>query len=72
MITAECTFGKNIFKDLFVSVRKVIGGCSKAVRRVFRDTRRTALYELKKVAHEVGTNAAAGVDLDYVELAATG
>jgi uncharacterized protein YbjQ (UPF0145 family) len=35
-----------------------------------RDARRTALYELKKEAYEVGANAVVGVDLDYVELSA--
>ena len=37
-----------------------------------RAARRTALYELKKEAHEVGANAVIGVDLDYVELSAAG
>ncbi|WP_083906745.1 heavy metal-binding domain-containing protein [Octadecabacter arcticus] len=37
-----------------------------------RDTRRTALYELKREAYEVGANAVVGVDLDYVELSGAG
>lgn len=37
-----------------------------------RDSRRTALYELKKEAYEVGANAVVGVDLDYVELFSAG
>ena len=58
----------NIFKDLFAEVRDIVGGRSAAVRNTMRDARRTALYELKKEAHEVGANAVVGVDLDYVEL----
>ena len=37
-----------------------------------RDSRRTALYELKREAHAVGANAVVGVDLDYVELSGVG
>jgi uncharacterized protein YbjQ (UPF0145 family) len=37
-----------------------------------RDSRKTALYELKREAHMVGANAVVGVDLDYVELSAAG
>ena len=72
IVTAECAFGMNIFKDYFAGVRNVVGGRSEAVQKTMRDSRRTALYELKKEAYEVGANAVVGVDLDYVELAGTG
>lgn len=68
VVTAECAFGMNIFKDLFAGVRDIVGGRSEAVQKTLRDSRRTALYELKKEAHAVGANAVVGVDLDYVEL----
>lgn len=72
IVTAECAFGMNIFKDLFASVRDIVGGRSKSVQNTLRDARRTTLYELKKEAYEVGANAVVGVDLDYVELSASG
>ncbi|WP_231725059.1 YbjQ family protein [Thalassovita mediterranea] len=72
VVTAECAFGMNIFKDLFAGVRDIVGGRSEAVQKTLRDSRRTALYELKKEAYEVGANAVVGVDLDYVELSAAG
>ena len=72
IVTAECAFGMNIFKDLFAGVRNVVGGRSEAVQKTMRDSRRTALYELKKEAYEVGANAVVGVDLDYVELSSAG
>jgi len=68
IVTAECAFGMNIFKDLFAGVRDIVGGRSEAVQKTMRDTRRTALYELKREAHAVGANAVIGVDLDYTEL----
>ena len=72
IVTAECAFGMNVFKDLFAGVRDIVGGRSEAVQKTLRDTRRTALYELKKEAYEVGANAVVGIDLDYVELSAAG
>lgn len=72
VVTAECAFGMNIFKDLFAGVRDIVGGRSEAVQKTLRDSRRTALYELKKEAYEVGANAVVGVDLDYVELSSAG
>ena len=72
IVTAECAFGMNIFKDLFAGVRDVVGGRSKAVQETMRDARKTALYELKTEAHLVGANAVVGVDLDYVELSKSG
>ena len=72
IVTAECAFGMNIFKDLFAGVRDIVGGRSEAVQKTMRDARRTALYELKREAHLVGANAVVGVDLDYVELSSAG
>lgn len=72
VVTAECAFGMNIFKDLFAGVRDIVGGRSAAVQKTLRDSRRTALYELKREAYEVGANAVVGVDLDYVELSSAG
>lgn len=72
IITAEVAYGMNIFKDLFAGVRDIVGGRSKAVQQTMRDARRTALYELKREAYEVGANAVVGVDLDYVELSGAG
>ena len=72
IVTAECAFGMNIFKDLFAGVRDIVGGRSEAAQKTMRDSRKTALYELKKEAYEVGANAVVGVDLDYVEMSSVG
>jgi len=72
IVTAECAFGMNVFKDMFTNIRDFVGGRSKAVQKTLRDSIRTALYELKKEAYEVGANAVVGVDLDYVELSLGG
>ena len=50
----------------------ILWGRSSVVQDAMRDARETVLYELKRDAHRLGANAVVGVDLDYVELAATG
>jgi uncharacterized protein YbjQ (UPF0145 family) len=72
IVTAECAYGMNAFKDLFAAVRNVVGGRSEAVQSTMRDARKTALYELKREAYLVGANAVVGVDLDYVEVGSAG
>ena len=39
IVTAECAFGMNIFRDLFAAVRDIVGGRSEAVQRTMRDAR---------------------------------
>jgi uncharacterized protein YbjQ (UPF0145 family) len=70
IVTAECAFGMNIFKDLFAGVRDIVGGRSEAVQKTMRDARKVALFELKREAYLVGANAIVGVDLDYTEISA--
>ncbi len=72
VITAECAFGMNIFKDLFAGIRDIVGGRSEAIQKTMRDARRTTLFELKREAFAVGANAVVGIDLDYVELSSAG
>lgn len=67
IITAECAFGMNIFKDLFSGVRDVIGGRSSSTQNILRDSRKTVLNELRKEAYAIGANAVVGVNLSYSE-----
>ncbi len=68
IITAECAYGMNVFKDLFASIRNIVGGRSAAVQKTMRDARETVLYELKQEAHRKGADAVIAVDLDYVQI----
>jgi uncharacterized protein YbjQ (UPF0145 family) len=72
IISAECVFGMNIFRDLFASVRDVVGGKSKATQRVLKDARIEVLKDLREEAFIVGANAVVGVDLDYGEFSGGG
>jgi len=72
VISAECVFGMNIFKDFFAGIRDVFGGRSKASQGVLRDARHTCLTELRREALIVGANAIVAVDLDYNEISGDG
>lgn len=72
VITAECVYGMNIFKDIFASFSDTFGGRSDSIQNTLRDARKTALAELRKEAVSVGANAVIGIDLDYSEISGGG
>lgn len=72
VVTAEVAYGMHIFKDLFASVRDIVGGRSAAVEKTMRDARKEALNELRREAFSLGANAVVGIAFNYVELSSTG
>tara|TARA_B100000029_G_C17512053_1_gene936656 strand:- start:963 stop:1559 length:597 start_codon:yes stop_codon:yes gene_type:complete len=72
IVTAECVYGMNIFRDMFVGLRDFFGGRSKASQKVLRDARNTCLAELKIEAHDLGADGVIGIDLDYSEISGGG
>lgn len=72
IITAECVFGMNMFRDMFASIRDIVGGRSSASQKVLRDARKTCLTELRREALIAGADAVIGVDLDYSEVSGDG
>ena len=72
IITAECVYGMNIFRDLFARARDIVGGRSVASQKILRDARKICLSELKIEAHSLGADAVIGVDLDYSEFSGSG
>lgn len=72
IVTAECVFGMNLFRDLFASVTDIFGGRSQSSQQILRDARITCLSELKREAHALGANAVIAVRLDYSEFSGGG
>jgi len=72
VVTAECVFGMNIFRDMFAGVRDIFGGRSSATQKILRDARITCLNELKNEAHNLGANAVIAARLDYSEFSGGG
>ena len=72
VITAECAYGMNIFKDLFASMSDIFGGRNKSIQNTLKDARKNVLAELQKEAFSLGANAVVGIDLDYSEISGGG
>ena len=72
IVTSECVFGMNIFRDFFAGMTDFFGGRSSASQKVLRDARNTCLSELKKEAYEIGADGVMGIDLDYSEISGKG
>lgn len=68
IVTAECAFGMNVFRDFFAGMTDFFGGRSQATQNVLRDARRRVLQELRHEAFESGANAVIGVTLNYSEI----
>ena len=68
VVSAECVFVMNMFKDFFAGVRDIFGGRSASSQKALREARRVCLAELRREALMVGANAVVGVDLDYSEI----
>lgn len=65
LVAGEAILGANLFRDLFASVRDIVGGRSGAYEKVLNDARETAIAELGDRAASLGANAVIGVDIDY-------
>lgn len=65
VVTGETIIGANLFRDIFASIRDIVGGRSGAYEEVLREARQTALNEMADKARALGANAVVGVDLDY-------
>jgi uncharacterized protein YbjQ (UPF0145 family) len=65
VVVGEAIVGANIFKDLFASIRDIVGGRSAAYEEELQKARDIAMQEMIQRAAAVGANAIVGVDLDY-------
>ncbi len=72
LVAGEAILGANLFKDLFASIRDIVGGRSGAYEKVLNDARETAISELTARASALGANAVIGVDIDYETIGANG
>ncbi len=72
IVTGEVIVGANIFRDLFASVRDIVGGRSGSYEDVLARARKQALEEMEGQAAQLGGNAVIGVDIDYEVLGANG
>ena len=65
LVAGEAILGANLFRDLFASIRDLVGGRAGAYEKVLNDARQTAVAEMADKAASLGANAVIGVDIDY-------
>ena len=65
LVSGEAILGANIFKDIFASIRDIVGGRSSAYEKELRQAKEIALQEMQEQAKLLGGNAVIAVDLDY-------
>ena len=71
IVSGETIIGANVFRDLFASIRDIVGG-SGSYEEVLRMAKDTALKEMEAQAAQMGANAVIGVDLDYETVGGSG
>lgn len=65
IVVGEAIIGANIVKDLFASIRDVVGGRAGAYEGELQNARSIAMSEMQSRALVMGADAIVGVDLDY-------
>ena len=71
VVNGEAIIGANIFRDLFSSVRDVVGGRAGGYERALAGARDAALEDLIEAAQERGAEGVIGIDFDYEVLGET-
>lgn len=72
LVAGEAILGANLFRDLFASIRDIVGGRAGSYERVLNDARKTAVSEMTDKAEQLGANAVIGVDIDYETVGTNG
>ena len=71
VVNGEAIIGANIFRDMFSSVRDVVGGRAGGYERALSSARDAAVEGLIDAAKELGANGVIGTDFDYEVLGET-
>ena len=72
LVAGEAILGANLFRDLFASIRDIVGGRAGSYEKVLNDARKTAVSEMTDKAGQLGANALIGVDIDYETVGTNG
>jgi uncharacterized protein YbjQ (UPF0145 family) len=65
VVTGEAIIGANILRDVFATVRDIVGGRSGTYEKALAEARETAMAEMRTKAQELGATAVIAVDIDY-------
>ena len=65
VVNGEAIIGANIFRDLFSSVRDVVGGRAGGYARALASARDAAVEDMVVAAQALGADGIVGIDFDY-------
>lgn len=65
IVNGEAIIGANIFRDMFSSIRDVVGGRAGGYESALAGARQAALDDMVALAQKMGANGIIGVDFDY-------
>ncbi len=71
VVNGEAIIGANIFRDMFASIRDVVGGRAGGYERALSGARDAALDDMVAAAKEMGADGVVGIDFDYEVLGET-
>ena len=71
VVTGEAIIGANIFRDMFSSVRDVVGGRAGGYERALAGARDAAVADMMVAAKELGADGIVDIDFDYEVLGET-
>lgn len=72
VVSAECAYGMNVFKDFFTGVTDKVGGRSGTTESTLRGARQAVMSELRAEAFACGADGLIGVSLSYSEFSGGG
>lgn len=65
IVNGEAVIGANIFRDMFASVRDVVGGRAGGYERALAGARDAAMDDMIEAAKSLGADGIVGIDFDY-------
>ena len=65
IVSSQSIYGLNIVKDLFSSIRNIVGGRVKSIEDALEDANKQILEDLKIKAYIEGGNAVIGVKIEH-------
>ena len=72
IVFGDAIVGVNVFRDMFASIRDIVGGRSAAYEKELATARQAALEGLLEEARLLGADAVVGVDIDYATVGQNG
>ncbi len=65
IVVGEAVMGVNLFRDMFASIRNIVGGRAGGYEKALEEGRQTALFEMQAKARDMGGDAVLGIHMDY-------